>query len=111
MSSLTFHSNLSKIQKIVQEDQSKVSMHLFWLLREVQGAMDKGAKKLGSHREITSVGFNFLICATDVYIRAIEYFPILMFHESRRDETIFLVLTSQSLLPFKILLLFFFFYF
>lgn len=54
------------------------------------------------------MSFNFLICATDVYIRAIEYFPILMFHESRRDETIFLVLTSQSLLPFKILLLFFF---
>lgn len=71
--------------------------------------MDKGAKKLGSRGEMTSMGFKFLTCATDVYIRAIKYFPILTVYESRREETIPLVLTSQSLLPFKMLLLFFYF--
>lgn len=69
--------------------------------------MDKGAKQLCSYGEIISMGFKFLICATDVHIRAIKYFPILTFYESRREETIPLVPTSQCLLPFKMLLLFF----
>lgn len=50
--------------------------------------MDKEAKQVCSYGEIIPMGFKFLICATDVHIRAIKYFPILTFYESRREETI-----------------------
>ena len=42
----------------------------------------------------------------EVYIRAVKYFPILTFYEYGREKTIPLVLPSQSLLLFKMLLLF-----